>query len=73
MKSLDPDQQEWVEDWDARGRPDCGHEEYEKHRMPPHGADTGDYICTRCGADWHRDGPKPGPQAAATYLDSTLD
>lgn len=78
MKSLDPDQQQRAEAWDEAGRPDCAHEKYERHQMPnpvPNGwqqkhdtADTGDYICLTCGADWYREGEKAGPQAAAVFL-----
>lgn len=77
--ALDPRQQELVERWDARGRPDCTHEDYERHEVltdalpgiPPHDGDTGDYICKSCGAAWYRESRKPGLQAAATHLEST--
>jgi hypothetical protein len=36
--------------------------------MPPYAWDTGDYLCTVCGADWYREGPWAGPQDAANYL-----
>ncbi len=67
-KSIDPRQQALLESWDARGRPDCTHEKYERHRMPPLGWDTGDYLCTSCGTEWDRGDPWPGPQDAANYL-----
>jgi hypothetical protein len=57
--------------WSSRAK-------YERHQMPnpaPSGwqqehdtADTGDYICLTCGADWDRNGAKAGPQDAAVFL-----
>jgi hypothetical protein len=70
-KSLDQYQQGLAEDWDRRGRPDCTHDEYERHRIL--GQDTGDYICKSCGAEWWRKGPPPGPQSAAMFLDPDLN
>lgn len=63
---VDPRQQEIAQQWDARGRPDCTHDEHERHKIE--GQDQGDYICTGCGVDWWRNGPPPGPQAAARFL-----
>jgi hypothetical protein len=65
-RSIDPRQQAIAEEWDARGRPDCMHDDYERHRIQ--GVDQGDYMCTNCGAEWWRNGPRPSPQDAAIFL-----
>lgn len=37
-------------DWEAKGNPPCEHPRLEKERM--NGAQTGDQVCTTCGAEF---------------------
>jgi hypothetical protein len=48
-------------EWVAKGEPECTHERYDKERILS--ADTGDWVCLKCGISWWRgDAEKPPPE-----------
>ncbi|RQW91979.1 hypothetical protein DKL51_20015 [Micromonospora globispora] len=53
------------ERWRQAGSPPCAHEQHEREYYL--GSDTGDNVCTDCGAIWTRGEPKPGPYDAQDY------
>ena len=51
--------------WAKAGRPACDHKRVEKDRFNFAGMDSGDRVCSDCGATWYLDNLPPrltGPE-----------